>query len=550
MKLHLALESGMTPTARSEHTHTAYRTKSARSNRLLAALVPATRPMSDRSPLSRALILSLLARGCVEKNPGPPKPRSRAKKVSVDDAVVDAPRPAAPKRDRRRPFADDAVADAPRPEAPTQDRGRDPTVRTPSVPTAPASSSTVPASSAQPAPLRPPAFSTRPNQPRLSGGKRSRRRSISMGRVPGGTLLHPLRQGMANPSQHACALAAVVNALVASLYYVKDCCLPPYLLQLHSDPAAAAAAAAQLRIRDSTIDEAWSTLVSANAPMREFEHDYLRVHICSSRPPLNTFTHSAHAVPIPSNRRHDPAVVLASTVAQSIETTGRIYSALPTGDAYLVHTDPSIGFTHFPEQHLPLVNRLWRISAIIVRHPERFHFVTLTRRGNAVFLLDDDKPPLRLGTPFSEQPYGLAFYLQRPVAILAVAYPDGPSYVQPTIPQRATTTTALPSFAEISMASPADLAAAAAADIPLPAPSPKTRSRPTTPPRPTPAADQDDDDAHVLLPQRELGARAYRLVLQFVHSHVGVELNEIPDEYEVRRSEGSDVGQAREESFA
>jgi ribonuclease HI len=29
----------------------------------------------------------------------------------------------------------------------------------------------------------------------------------------------------------------------------------------------------------------------------------------------------------------------------------------------------------------------------------------------------------------------------------------------------------------------------------------------------------------------ELGARGYRLVLQFVHSHVGVELNEIADEY-------------------
>jgi ribonuclease HI len=505
MKLHLALESGMTPTARSEHTHTAYQTKSARSNRLLAPSVSATRPLSDLSPLSRALILSLLARGCVEKNPGPPKPRSHSKKkVSVDDAVVDAPKPAAPKRNRHRPSEDDAVADAPRSEAPKQDRGRDPTVRTPPVPTAPASSSTVPAPSAQPAPLRPPAPSTRPNQPRLSGGKRSRSRSISMGRVLGGALLHPLRKGMANPSQHACALSAVVNALVASLHYVKDCCLPPYLLQLHSDPDAAAAAAVRLLVYNSTIDEAWSNLVSAE-PMREFEHDYLRVHICSSRPPLNTFTHSAHAVPIPNNRRHDPAVVLASTIAQSIETTGRIYSVLPTGDAYLVHTDPDIGFTHFPEQHLPLVNRLWRISAIIVRHPERFHFVTLTRRGNAVFLLDDDKPPLRLGTPSSEQPYGLAFYLQRPVAILAVAYPDGPSYVQPTIPQRAsttaTTTTALPSFGEISMASPADLAAAAAADTPLPAPSPKTRPRPTTPPRPTPAAAQDDDDAQAVLSQ-------------------------------------------------
>jgi hypothetical protein len=41
---------------------------------------------------------------------------------------------------------------------------------------------------------------------------------------------------------------------------------------------------------------------------------------------------------------------------------------------------------------------LWRIAAIILKHPLNDHFVTLTRRRRTVFLPDDGKEPVRVSS--------------------------------------------------------------------------------------------------------------------------------------------------------
>jgi hypothetical protein len=328
---------------------------------------------------------------------------------------------------------------------------------------------------------------------RSKRSRSSRSRSISMSRVLGGYQLQRLVAGAPNASQHACCITSVLNLLYASVDFQSHpehqrpaLQLPDDILALRRDPAAITRLAGQHDLVNGTVEEAvgifckiWPEYARHFA-IREYAVD---VGMRSAAPLIAPRERAYAVVPLEKlgDRKGDPWVAISATqlaVYSRPDHEGEGAFCQLIGEAAFVvfeQSRPYTAFNHFPEVVNAMFGAAYRLSGLVVKHPTKHHFVTIARRGNSVFLLDDDAIPVRLFQKQVMDPANIIYWLQTPLLALVIRLPS-------------------PATAPQQSRRPAPPISVDPDDVPVqapPIPRPSQESQPAPAPRPPAAASAD-----------------------------------------------------------